>query len=230
MASSDPATWEAVDAFIGGHLLPPDPALDAALADAEAAGLPAIAVSPPQGALLHLLARSIGARTAVEVGTLGGYSAICLGRALGPGGRLVTLEREEHHASVARASLARAGLAAVVEVRVGRALDLLPAVLDELGEGGADLLFADADKRSNPDYFAWGLRLVRPGGLILVDNVVRGGAVIDPAATDADTAGTRRLFEAVGAESRVRATAIQTVGTKGYDGLLVALVTGTAGG
>lgn len=226
MASSDPGTWDAVDAFIAGHLLPPDPALQAALADAEAAGLPAIAVSPPQGALLHLMARSIGARTGVEIGTLGGYSAICLGRALGPGGRLVSLEREDYHAEVARANLARAGLSDVVEVRVGRALDLLPGVLAEVGEGGADLLFADADKASNPDYFAWGLRLVRPGGLILVDNVVRGGAVVDPGATDADTAGTRRLFEVVGSEPRVVATAIQTVGSKGHDGLLVALVTG----
>lgn len=226
MATSDPGTWQAVDAFIGAHLLPPDPGLDAALADAESAGLPAIAVSPPQGALLDILARAVGARSAVEIGTLGGYSAIWLGRALGPGGRLVSLEREARHAEVARANLARSGLTDVVEVRVGQALDLLPDLLAEVGEGAVDLFFADADKASNPDYFAWGLRLVRPGGLILVDNVVRGGAVIDLEATDQDTAGTRRLFEVVGAEPRVRATAIQTVGAKGHDGLLVALVIG----
>lgn len=218
-------TWDAVDAFIVSHLVPPDPVLEAAAADAAAAGLPAIAVAPPQGKLLHVLARAIGARTAVEIGTLGGYSAIWLGRALGPEGRLVTLERDERHAAVARANLARAGLTGTVEVRVGRALDLLPAVLGEVGEGGVDLMFVDADKASNPDYFAWGVRLVRPGGLVVVDNVVRGGAVVDAAATDADTLGTRRLYEVVAAEPRVTATAVQTVGSKGHDGLLVALVT-----
>ena len=223
-------TWDAVDDFIVSHLVRPDPALDQAAADAASAGLPAIAVAPPQGKLLHLLARAIGARTAVEIGTLGGYSAIWLGRALGPAGRLITLERDERHAAVARGNVARAGLDEVVSIRVGRALDLLPAVLDELGEAGADLFFADADKASNPDYFAWGLRLVRAGGFIVVDNVVRGGAVVDAAATDADTLGTRRLFEVVAAEPRVTATAVQTVGSKGHDGLLVALVTPPAPG
>lgn len=219
-------TWLAVDNFIGDHLLPDDPVLDLALVDAAAAGLPAIAVSPAQGQLLYLLARAIGARSALEVGTLAGYSAIWLGRGLGPGGRLVTLERQPEHAQVARANLARAGLADVVEVRVGRALDLLGPLADELGPGSLDLAFVDADKAANPDYFGWALRLVRPGGLIVVDNVVRGGAVADPAVTDADVAGTRRLFEVVAAEPRVTATAIQTVGLKGYDGFLVALVTG----
>lgn len=217
-------TWDAVDRFITDRLLPPDDVLDAAVADAEAAGLPAIAVSPPQGKLLHVLARSIGARTALEIGTLGGYSAIWLGRALGPGGRLVTLEYEQRHAEVARANLRRAGLDEVVEVRVGKALDLLPALAEELGGPSLDLAFIDADKASNPEYFAWALRLVRPGGLVVVDNVVRGGAVVDEAATDADVVGTRRLFDVVGAEPRVAATAVQTVGSKGHDGFLVALV------
>lgn len=218
-------TWQAVDDFIGRHLVHGDDVLDRAVEDAAEAGLPSIAVSAAQGKLLHVLARSVGARTALEIGTLGGYSAIWIARALAPGGRLVSIEADPRHAQVARASLARAGLAEVVDVRVGRALDVLPQVAEELGPEAFDLAFVDADKASNADYFMWALGLVRPGGFIVVDNVVRGGAVVDAAATDADSVGTRRLFEVVGAEPRVVATAIQTVGAKGYDGFLVALVT-----
>lgn len=220
----DHTGWTQVDEFIAQRLVPGDPVLDAAQADAAAAGLPPIAVSPLQGKLLHLLARSIGARQVVEVGTLAGYSAIWLGRALPPGGRMVTLEIDERHAEVARANLARAGLTEVVEVRVGRALDLLPGVADALPGGRADLVFIDADKASNVAYFAWAVDHTRPGGLIVVDNVVRGGAIVDPSADDRDTTGTKRLYDAVAAEPRVTATALQTVGSKGHDGLLVALV------
>lgn len=217
-------TWNAVDRFIGTRLVGHDDALQAALDDATAAGLPPIAVSPPQGKLLHVLARSIGARTALEIGTLGGYSAIWLARALGPGGRLVTLEFEPRHAEVARANLTRAGVADVVEIRVGRGLDLLPVLAEELGGPVLDFVFVDADKRSNPDYFRWAVRLTRPGGMIVVDNVVRDGAVVDEQSEDPDIVGTRRLFDEVAAEPRVEATAVQTVGSKGYDGFLVALV------
>jgi predicted O-methyltransferase YrrM len=216
--------WSAVDRYITDHLLPGDPALDAALAASDAAGLPQISVTPNQGKLLHLLARMQGARTILEIGTLGGYSTIWLARALPPGGRLVTLEADPKHAEVARANIARAGLAEIVEVRVGRALDLLPRLAAE-DRPPFDFLFVDADKPSNPEYLAWTLRLSRPGSVIIFDNVVRSGAVADASSEDPNVRGVRRLYEALAAEPRVSATAVQTVGSKGYDGLAIAYVT-----
>ena len=204
--------------------MPPDPALDAALQASAAAGLPAIGVSPNQGKLLQLLARLQGARAILELGTLGGYSTIWLARALPPGGRLVTLEADSKHAEVARANLARAGLADVVEVRLGRGLDTLPRLAAE-GAGPFDLIFIDADKPSIPEYFAWALKLSRRGSLIVVDNVVRDGEVVDAGSSDPNVQGVRRFNELLAAEQRVSATTLQTVGSKGYDGLTFALVT-----
>jgi predicted O-methyltransferase YrrM len=215
--------WTAVDHYITGLMAPPDAALAAALEASAAAGLPEIQVTPAQGKLLHLLARAQGARALLEIGTLGGYSAIWLARALGPGGRLVTLEADPKHAAVARANLERAGLAGVAEVRVGRALDTLPQLAAER-LGPFDLTFIDADKVSIPEYFSWALRLSRPGSWIVVDNVIRHGKVIDAASADPDVQGVRRLNEMLAAEPRVSATTLQTVGSKGYDGLALALV------
>jgi predicted O-methyltransferase YrrM len=203
--------------------VPADPALDAALQASAAAGLPAIQVAPNQGKLLHLLAQAQGARSILELGTLGGYSTIWLARALPPGGHLITLEADPRHAEVARANIARAGLDGVVEVRLGQALDTLPHLAAE-GRGPFDLIFIDADKANIPDYFAWALRLARPGTLIIIDNVVRNGTVADAASTDPSVQGVRRLYELMAAEPRVSATAIQTVGSKGYDGLAIARV------
>ena len=218
------ATWEAVDEYLSETLARPDAVLEAALDDSEAAGLPAISVSPPQGKFLHLLARIQGARNILEIGTLGGYSAIWLARALPPGGgRLITLEVDANHAKVARANLARAGLANVVQVRLGRAIDTLPE-LEREGAGPFDFIFIDADKPSNPEYFAWALKLSRRGTVIVVDNVVRKGAVADAASADAAVQGVRRLNLMMAGEPRVSATALQTVGGKGYDGFAVALV------
>jgi predicted O-methyltransferase YrrM len=216
--------WTAVDHYITGLLLPPDPGLESALAASAAAGLPAINVSPNQGKLLQILARVQGARHILEVGTLGGYSTIWLARALPAGGRLITLESEAKHAEVARANIRRAGLADIVELRLGLALDTLPQLAAE-GRGPFDLIFIDADKENNAEYFDWAMRLSRRGSLIIVDNVVRSGAVIDPANTDTRVQGVRRFYDRLAAEPRVSATAIQTVGTKGYDGFAVALVT-----
>lgn len=216
-------TWNAVDRYIADTLLPPDPALEAAVKASDAAGLPPIAVAPNQGKLLHLLARAMGARRILEVGTLGGYSTIWLARALPEGGRMVTLEFEPRHAEVARANLARAGLADRVEVRVGRAIDSMPGLLDE-GLAPFDLVFIDADKVGYPDYLAWSLKLTRKGSLIVADNVVRNGKVADAASTDANVQGVRRFNAMLAAEPRVEATAIQTVGVKGWDGLAFALV------
>jgi predicted O-methyltransferase YrrM len=213
--------WSGVDAYLTGRLLPPDPALDGALRACEAAGLPAIQVAPNQGALLHILARAVGARRILEIGTLGGYSTIWLARALPPSGRLVTIEKDPAHARVARANLAAAGLAAVVEVREGEALGELPRLADQ---PPFDVVFIDADKPSMPAYFEWSLRLTRAGGLVIADNVVREGAVADPANTDPAVLGVRRMLDMMGNTPRVVATAIQTVGVKGYDGLAVALV------
>lgn len=213
------ALWEEVDAYIGERLVQGDDALAEALRASAAAGLPAIAVSVAHGKLLHLLARSIGARRILEIGTLGGYSAIWLARALPPDGRLVTLEIDPHHAATARANLARAGVADRVEIRVGAAIELLPA----LQGGPFDLVFIDADKENNPAYFDHAVRLARPGALIVVDNVVRRGAVVD-ARGNAQVQGVRRLFDAIHGDRRVSATAVQTVGDKGYDGFLVAVV------
>jgi predicted O-methyltransferase YrrM len=216
--------WTAVDRYIADKLVQSDDALEAALRDSAAAGLPAINVSPNQGKLLYLLARMQGARNILEVGTLGGYSTIWLARALPADGRLISLEIDAKHAAVARANIARAGLAGVVEVRVAPALESLGQLAAER-RGPFDLTFIDADKPSNPDYFRRALELSRPGSLIIVDNVVRNGAVVDAANTDASVLGVRRLNELIAAEPRVSATAIQTVGSKGYDGFAVALVT-----
>jgi predicted O-methyltransferase YrrM len=215
--------WSAVDSYIGKNLVPADPVLEAALRASADAGLPPISVSPSQGKLLHLLARAQGARSILEIGTLGGYSAIWLARALPSGGRLITLEAEPRHAEVARANLARAGLADVAEVRVGPAQDTLPK-LHAAGDGPFDLIFIDADKPGYPDYLPWSVRLSRPGSMIIADNVVRDGAVADSASTDVNVQGVRRFIEMLAAEPRVSATAIQTVGSKGYDGFTLALV------
>ncbi len=217
--------WNAVDGYFVDALLPPDEALDSALGASRDAGLPPIQVSPTQGKLLHLLARVQGARRILEIGTLGGYSTIWLGRALPDDGRLITLEIDPRHADVARSNIDRAGLSKVVEVRLGRAIDLLPALAEE-HQDPFDLAFIDADKASNPDYFEWALDMSRPGSIIVIDNVVRNGAVADPANDSPDVVGVRRLHDLIGAEPRVTATAIQTVGLKGYDGFTMVLVTG----
>ena len=215
--------WTAVDRYITDHLVPSDGELDAALASSAANGLPAINVAPNQGKLLQVLARSVGAKKILEVGTLAGYSTIWLARALPPGGKLITLEYEAKHAAIARANIERAGLAHLVEIRLGKAIDTLPRIVAE-GAGPFDLIFIDADKPGNADYFAWALKLARVGSLIVVDNVVRNGAVIDPAG-DANVQGARRLYDAMAKEPRVTATAVQTVGSKGYDGFAIAVVT-----
>ena len=219
--------WTAVDRYFSDLLVSADPALEAALAASASAGLPAINVSPVQGKLLHVLAQSIGARNILEIGTLGGYSTIWLARALPDGGRVISLEADPRHAEVARANIARAGLDDRVEVRLGMALDLLPGVA---AEGGPpfDFVFIDADKPNNAAYFDWALRLSRTGSIIVVDNVVRGGDVIAAASDSPVVQGVRRFLERLAAEPRVSATAIQTVGSKGYDGFAIALVTATA--
>jgi predicted O-methyltransferase YrrM len=218
-------TWTAVDHYFADHLLAPDPALQAALDHSAAENLPFIQVSPLQGKLLWLLAWVQRASTILEIGTLGGYSTIWLARALPPDGHLITLEADPKHAEAARANLARAGLADRVEVRVGAALDTLPQLAAER-RGPFDLIFIDADKPNNPHYFAWALKLARRGSLIIVDNVVRGGDVVDPASQDDGVEGVRRLVDALMAEGRVSATAVQTVGVKGYDGFALIAVTG----
>ncbi len=216
--------WTAVDDYITGALLEPDEALDAALAASAAAGLPAIAVSPAQGKLLNLLARMMKARRILEVGTLGGYSTIWLARALPSDGRVITLEYQQRHAEVARANIARAGLADLVDVRVGAALDTLPLLAEDIEGELFDLVFIDADKQHNADYFTWSMRLTRPGGVIIVDNVVREGKVLDEQSEDRDVQGVRRLNDVMAADPSVSATAIQTVGAKGYDGFAIAVV------
>jgi len=218
------ARWTAVDRYLTDLLVPPDPALDAALAASAAAGLPVHEVSASEGKLLHLLARLVGARRILEIGTLVGYSTIWLARALPPDGRLVTLELDPRHADVARANLGRAGLGNVVDVRVGRAVESLRRLAAD-GSGPFDLVFIDADKETNPDYLAWALRLSRPGTVIVADNVVRGGAILDGASADPSVRGVRRFLELVAADPRLAATAIQTVGAKGWDGFAIALVT-----
>jgi len=216
------ATWDAVDRFIADHLLENDPALQAALEASEAAGLPAINVAANQGKLLMLLAQAISARRILEIGTLGGYSTIWLARGLAPGGRLVTLEANPAYAEIARANIARAGIGETVEVRVGRAQDTLPGLT---ADGPFDLIFIDADKPGTPGYFQWAVRLSRRGSLIIVDNVVREGAVLDAASGDANVQGMRRFFELAATDPRVSGTALQTVGAKGHDGLAILLVT-----
>jgi predicted O-methyltransferase YrrM len=216
--------WTAVDRYFDGKLVAADPALEEALKATVAAGIPSIQVSATQGKLLHLLARIRGASRILEIGTLGGYSTIWLARALPGDGRLITVESDPKHAEVARDNLARAGLSGIVELRTGPALEVLPR-LEAEGRGPFDMIFIDADKPSTPDYFRWALRLSRPGSLIVVDNVVRKGAVIDAASDDPSVQGVRRFHELLAAEPRVSATAIQTVGGKGYAGFAIALVT-----
>jgi predicted O-methyltransferase YrrM len=219
---SEPS-WAAVDEYLADKLLDSDPALDAALAAHAAGGLPAIDVSAVQGKFLHLLALATRAKRILEVGTLGGYSTIWLARALGGDGRIVTLELDPHHAEVARANVDRAGVGAKVDIRVGPAADAL-ADMVAAGEGPFDFVFIDADKQGNATYLRHAVDLARPGTVIVVDNVVREGEVIDPASADPMVRGTRALFDALAAEPRVTATALQTVGTKKWDGFVMAVV------
>jgi predicted O-methyltransferase YrrM len=213
--------WAAVDRYVQELLAVSNPVLDAVLSENAAAALPHIDVSPGEGKFLHLLARVHGARQILEIGTLGGYSTIWLARALPSDG----LEAEEKHAAVARSNIARAGLSTVVDLRVGRALDTLPQLEGE-GKGAFDFVFVDADKANNPEYLRWALRLSHRGALILIDNVVRDGAILNPNSSNHDIQGIRRMFEMLRSESRVSATALQTVGVKGHDGFVQALVTG----
>jgi predicted O-methyltransferase YrrM len=216
-------SWTAVDRYFSELLMPPDPVFEAALEASRAAGLPSIAVSPPQGKFLHLLARIKGARSILEIGTLGGYSTLWLARALPADGRLITLEVDPKHAEVARGNFARAGVTALIEQRLGRAIDTLPQLVAE-GRGPFDLIFIDADKASTADYFAWALKLSRPGTVVVVDNVVRNGAVADAGNRDPGVQGVRRFAAMLAGEPRVSATALQTVGSKGYDGFVLATV------
>ena len=219
--------WTAVDGYVNDQLLAPDSVLDAALEASAAAGLPPIAVTPAQGKLLCLLAQALQARSILELGTLGGYSTIWLARALAPGGRLVTLEANHDYAEVARANIERAGFGEVVELREGPALDTLAQLAAE-GEGPFDFVFIDADKHNTPQYFSWALEHTRPGSMIVADNVIRDGALVDPNSEDPAVKGGRGLHELLAADRasgrRVSATTIQTVGSKGYDGFTLALV------
>jgi predicted O-methyltransferase YrrM len=215
--------WTAVDDYISGRLLGPDRALDEALRASETAGLPKIHVSACQGKLLQILAQSIGSQRILELGTLGGYSTIWLARALPAGGRLVTVEADPKHAEVARANLTRARVHESVDLRLGRASEVLPQLAAE-PSGPFDFVFIDADKPSTPEYFDWAVRLSRRGSLIITDNVVRKGEVANPASTDLNVQGVRRFHDAVSADPRVSATTIQTVGSKGYDGFAIAIV------
>ena len=216
-------SWAAVDHYLAEELALGDPALDAAVSQTAAAGLPPIAVSPTQGKFLHLLARAIGARAILELGSLGGYSTIWLARALDVGGRLVTLEADPKCAEVALANIERAGLSDTVELRLGPALQTLPLLVAEGGDP-FDLVFIDADKQNTPEYFALALELTRPGSLIIADNVIRDGSVIDSTSEDPAVQGSRRLHAMLASEPRVSASTVQTVGVKGYDGFTLALV------
>jgi len=219
----NPAQWTAVDRYLCETLVPSDPALDAALSASAAAGLPAINVSPNQGKLLHLLARIHGARRILEVGTLGGYSTIWLARALPAGGTVTTLELDPGHAALARSNLERAGVAERVTVRVGDAAASLAALVAEQA-APFDLVFIDANKDGNPEYLRLALSLSRPGTVIICDNVVREGRVADAGSRDADVVGVRRCFEMAAADPRLTTTAIQTVGSKGWDGFAISIV------
>ena len=215
------ALWTAVDHYLNHLLLPPDPALDAALAANKTANLPSIDVSPAQGKLLQLLAETQRPHRILEIGTLGGYSTICLARSLPPDGKLITLELDPHHAKIALANIAHAGLAPLVELRLGPALDSLHQLHAELQSGESapfDLIFLDANKDGYPDYLTAALPLTRPGTLILADNVIRDGEILDPATPDPNVQGVRRFFDLLSADPRLSATAVQTVGSKGYDG------------
>jgi predicted O-methyltransferase YrrM len=215
--------WAAVDHYLAETLIPADPALEAALAANSAAGLPSIDVSPTQGKFLLLLATIHGAKRILEIGTLGGYSTICLARALPAEGKLITLEFEPRHAAVARENIDRAGLASLVEIRLGPAADSL-AQLHKEAVQPFDLIFIDADKPNNPVYLEWAVKLARKGTVIVVDNVIRDGKIADTDSTDAAITGTRAMFEIIAANPRLEATALQTVGSKGYDGFAIALV------
>lgn len=207
--------WKDVDEYLAEHLLPPDPVLEETLRKSEEGGLPAIQVAPVQGKFLMLLAQLCGAKRILEIGTLGGYSTTWLARALPPDGQLITLEANPQCAEIARDNLARAGFSGLVEIREGLALESLP---DLAGGPPFDMVFIDADKPNNPNYFEWSLRLSRPGTLIVADNIVRDGRVTDAESEDASVIGTRQLIEMIGLDQRVDATAVQTVGQKGYDG------------
>ncbi|WP_320781989.1 O-methyltransferase [Streptomyces sp. CRN 30] len=223
MSGSESRPWNDVDAYFTALLAPADEVLTAALRDSEAAGLPPINVAPNQGKLLQLLAQVQGARRILEIGTLGGYSTIWLGRALPEGGRLISFEYDARHAEVARRNLERAGLAGKAEVRVGAALESLPKLADEHPEP-FDLVFIDADKANNPHYVEWALRLSRPGTLIVLDNAVQGGRVADADSDDPGIRGTRAALDLMATHPRLSATAVQTVGSKGYDGFALARV------
>jgi predicted O-methyltransferase YrrM len=215
--------WSEVDDYFARTIVAPDRALEEALAANAAAGLPSIDVSAPQGKLIHLLARTTGARKALEIGALGGYSTIWIGRALPDDGRLLTLELNAKRADIARRNVARAGLGGKVEVRTGAALETL-AKIEAEGLGPFDFVFIDADKTNNAAYLQWALRLSRPGTAIVVDNVVRDGEVVDGASRNPDVIGVRRMFDLIASEPRLSATAIQTVGSKGWDGFVLAIV------
>lgn len=219
----DQDTWTAVDNYLAEKLIPADQALDAAQAATAEADMPAISVSPTQGKLLQLLAMTLRAQSILEIGTLGGYSTIWLARGLAPGGRIVTLEKEPKHADVARANIARAGFADMVDLRLGSALDTLPKLAAE-DRARFDLVFIDADKRNIPAYFDWAVTLAHAGSIIVVDNVVRDGDVINAESDDTSTQGVRRFFDKLATGSLVATTAIQTVGVKGYDGFTVSMV------
>ncbi|MGG4442144.1 O-methyltransferase [Brevibacillus fortis] len=217
--------WTAVDHYFTDKLQEVDSVLDTVLQENAAAGLPAIDVAPNQGKLLHLLARIQGARSILEIGTLGGYSTIWLARALPADGRLITLEYDPKHAEVAQSNITRAVLDHIVEVRIGLALDSLIQLHKE-NQGPFDFIFIDADKKGNPDYFQWALKLSRKGTVIITDNVVRSGQVVDETSTDPNIVGVRQFTDLVAEEQRVSATVVQTVGSKGYDGFAIMLVTG----
>jgi predicted O-methyltransferase YrrM len=219
--SADAERWSAVDTYFAGLFAPDDAALSDALAANAGAGLPTHDVSALQGQLLALLVQITGARRVLEIGTLGGYSSLRIARALPSGGQIVTIEADAHHAEVAEANFARAGLSGQIDLRVGKALDVLPDL-----QGPFDLIFIDADKPNNPHYIRWALALSRPGTVIVGDNVVRGGAVVDPHSTDPNVQGVRSFVDIIAAEPRLTATAIQTVGEKGWDGFILARVAG----
>jgi predicted O-methyltransferase YrrM len=223
MAKTAKDVWAAVDRYFVEHLVPSDSAMEDALARNRETGLPAIDVTPLQGKFLELLVRISGARRVLELGTLGGYSTLWLARALPEDGSVVTLELEPKHAAIARANLERAGLLSRVDLRVGRALDLLKALVTS-GAEPFDLIFIDADKSSYPEYLEWSLKLARPGTVLVGDNVVRDGKVINPKSPDPHIQGVRRFTELVAAEPRLSATVLQTVGSKGYDGFALAVV------
>jgi predicted O-methyltransferase YrrM len=215
--------WTSVDSYLGEVLVRQDRHLDAAVAASDAAGLPPIQVSPPQGKLLAILIEMMGAKSVLEVGTLGGYSTIWMAKSLPANGRLVTIEIDPKHAEVAQQNFNRAGLGDKIELRTGNARDILPDMIDD-GAGPFDFVFIDADKASNPDYFGWALEMSRPGTVIIVDNVIREGHIIEADSEDASVKGVRRLNEVMAGNPRVTVTALQTVGVKGYDGFSVALV------